>query len=323
MWKDDFVSIMSGATISLDDIERAMTLKDENLPAKIYKFRGFNENALSNFYSDTVWLCSADNYNDPYECCTTIDFEALHQAISKDNLSGFLSWGDLKEHLTQVEISQIRESNDPMRALAYSLLEKDGDIPEERRREVVEELVGAHLKRNNDYYQRFNKRAQKGTKICSFSERVDSVVMWGHYADNHQGFCLEYDVKDFPPGDVRRRILYPVIYSDQLFDATEYILQSMRYGDFNNLFGAMAAIHKSPDWAYEKEWRFVIPMGDSCQGKNYAMPQPSALYLGARIQEDKKETLVEIARKKGVPVYEMDLSPTEFRLKPRLYERKS
>ncbi|MBP9014788.1 MAG: DUF2971 domain-containing protein [Smithella sp.] len=323
MWKDELVSIMSGATISLEDIERAMTLKDQHLPRKIYKFRSVNKYAISNLSSETVWLCSADKYNDPYECCTTLNFEALHRAIQNHHFDELLSRNNLKDQLSRYEISEIRNADDPVRALSYALLEKDKSIPKEKHRQVVEALIDVQFKVSSENYQHFNQRAQRGMKICSFSERVDSVVMWGHYAKKHQGFCLEYNVEAWPLGEVRRRILYPVIYSDHLFDATKHILQSMKSRDFNNLYGAMAAIHKSPDWAYEKEWRFVLPMGESFQDENYPMPRPSALYLGARVQKEDKATLVDIARQKDIPVYEMALSPTEFKLEPRCYENNS
>ncbi|WP_081618881.1 DUF2971 domain-containing protein [Thioalkalivibrio sp. ARh3] len=323
MWKDEFVSIISGATISLEDIERAMTLKDEHLPPKLYKFRSVNEYAITNLSSDTVWLCSADKYNDPYECCTTLNFEVLHRAIQNHHFDELLSQNNLKYQLSQDEISKIRNADDPVRSLSHALLEKDGSVPQEKHKQIVEALIDAQFKVSSENYQHFNQRAQQGMKICSFSERVDSVVMWGHYANNHQGFCLEYDIESWPPGEVRRRMLYPVIYSDHILDATKHILQSMRSRDFNNLYGAMAAIHKSPDWAYEKEWRFVLPMGESFQDQNYPMPKPSALYLGSRIQKEDKATLLDIARQKGISVYEVALSPTEFKLEPRRYDDNS
>ena len=40
---------------------------------------------------------------------------------------------------------------------------------------------------------------QKTVKVACFSERVDSSIMWSHYADSHKGFCLEYKVK---PGEI-------------------------------------------------------------------------------------------------------------------------
>ena len=33
-------------------------------------------------------------------------------------------------------------------------------------------------------------------KIICFSEVYDSMLMWSHYADNHKGFLLAYDIND-------------------------------------------------------------------------------------------------------------------------------
>ena len=33
--------------------------------------------------------------------------------------------------------------------------------------------------------------------IACFSESKDSPTMWAHYADNHKGFVLEYDFKNY------------------------------------------------------------------------------------------------------------------------------
>ena len=55
--------------------ERAFALKRINLPKKIYKYRAINEYALENIQSDSVWLCSPDSYNDPYDCAITCAYE--------------------------------------------------------------------------------------------------------------------------------------------------------------------------------------------------------------------------------------------------------
>lgn len=152
-------------------------------------------------------------------------------------------------------------------------------------------------------------------KACSFSARNDSTVMWGHYANSHSGFCLEYDLSKWPLGGPHRRMLYPVIYSPTIFDSTKHILQSMNGGIFNNLFGIVAAIHKSPDWSYEDEWRFLLPLGRPFPDQNHSMPSPpSAIYIGARASDADTEKLLDIAKIKGVQAYKMHLSTEEFKM---------
>ncbi|HXU93708.1 MAG TPA: DUF2971 domain-containing protein [Gallionella sp.] len=317
MWIDEFLTLMSSSTITLDAIERAYELKDKNLPNKLYKFRAINSNSISNFENDTVWLCSADKYNDPYECATTWSTQDVLRQHSKSNIDQLLGHASLEKHLSPMEIDAIKASDDPLVELTKCSIGKHKDISPEKQ----DELIAALLKTSNDIasenISRMNEFIQQGTKICSFSSRLDSVVMWGHYANSHTGFALEYDITTWPRADIRRRILHPVIYKHTLFDSTKYHLQAItERKNFNNLFGAIAAIHKSPDWSYENEWRFVLPMGKTFPDQNYAMPIPSALYLGSRISDHDKNTLQAIANKKKIPVSQMSLSSFEFKLVP-------
>ena len=69
---------------------------------------------------------------------------------------------------------------------------------------------------------------QSSLKICSFSATAESIIMWSHYADQHRGFCVEYDLQSLPAENLFVRMMYPVIYSEKLFDATRYYLPSSR-----------------------------------------------------------------------------------------------
>src|SRR3954471_5525958 len=55
-----------------------------------------------------------------------------------------------------------------------------------------------------DYLKRMLAREVKvrldqelGTRgVLSLSERWNSVLMWSHYADNHRGVCIEFDLAE-------------------------------------------------------------------------------------------------------------------------------
>jgi hypothetical protein len=156
---------------------------------------------------------------------------------------------------------------------------------------------------------------QRGMRICSFSAIVDSILMWSHYGLNHTGFCIEYDINGLEANSILRRILHPVIYTEKLFDATKYYLEAVtNKTSFNNLFGLLASIYKGIDWSYEREWRIVLPMGESYPEHDFSMPIPNGIYLGAKISEKDKETLTKIASEKRINVYQMRMSETDFKL---------
>lgn len=316
MWIDEFLRLMTDSTITLTAIDRAYVLKDRNLPSKLYKFRAVNDHSISNFENDTVWLCSADKYNDPYECATTWSVQDVLREHTKSNIDQILGHVRLEEHLSPAELDIVYTADDPMREVTRLLVGKHEGVSPEKRDKMISALIDVSNNISAENIPRMNRLMQRGTKICSFSSRLDSIVMWGHYANSHTGFAMEYDVTTWPHGDIRRRMLHPVIYRQRLFDSTKCHLQAITGKDFNNLFGAIAAIHKSPDWSYEDEWRFVLPMGESFPDQNYPMPTPSAVYVGSRASDNDKGIILGIANRKGIPVRQMSLSPFEFSLIP-------
>lgn len=216
--------------------------------------------------------------------------------------------------MTDDELKQIRDSPEPLEELLNLMLPKDPKIPADSYAEIKTDLFAAFNKIHDEHLEKHFAFMQSGTKVCSFSARLDSVVMWGHYAANQTGFCLEYDVNAWLSGSSLRRMLFPVIYSEQLFDITKYLKQSMLHLDFNNLFAVISGMYKALDWAYEEEWRFILAMGEDFANRNIAISKPSAVYLGSRISNDDEAELLSIARDKDVPVFKMRLSPREFKL---------
>jgi hypothetical protein len=72
--------------------------------------------------------------------------------------------------------------------------------------------------------------------------------MWAHYADNHAGFCVEYEVSP-EPGDLN---LFSVNYSSQLpkISVSELIFSPIE--TFTRILTT-----KKIEWAYENEWRII------------------------------------------------------------------
>jgi hypothetical protein len=110
--------------------------------------------------------------------------------------------------------------------------------------------------------------------------------MWSHYASDHQGFCLSFaaDCGYF-------RLAQRVRYSDSfpvpslLFD-TDFVLNEKML------------LAKSPEWAYEDEWRVIeyIEDGDS-RSLEYPPDALEEVIFGARMSaNDKAEILTALKR---------------------------
>jgi len=123
------------------------------------------------------------------------------------------------------------------------------------------------------------------TKIffCSFSTRFDSTLMWSHYAKDHSGFCIEYDVGenlDF------KNNLFPVFYQKELFKLDREILKNSK--EKLSLYISNALLHKSTDWKYENEWRYIQIGQPLNNAKNIKAPKINKIILGSRFFESFK-----------------------------------
>ena len=160
-------------------------------------------------------------------------------------------------------------------------------------------------------------------RITCLSERMDSSLMWSHYANKHYGFCLEYDFTptlSYQPNDLlmAQLMLFPVHYSDDrpllskaLFDSKNlfnYIknkklpqntLEKLMYG----LLG------KSLDWSYEKEWRIF----QLAKQETMKLPKARKVFLGANMEEETKQRIIGIAKKKEIPVFQMYLIADKYK----------
>jgi hypothetical protein len=161
-----------------------------------------------------------------------------------------------------------------------------------------------------------SKAFREGFGVLCLTENSTSVLMWSHYSQNHQGFCIEYNFNGLDPADLRRRLCYPVFYRRKLTDATRY-MSKVNSGDYNNLFGQFMCLLKSDEWAYEREWRIVHAIGPADANREFAMPKPSAIILGALVKPDDEVWMRKFCINNSVPLKKVVQRHNEFRLEVR------
>ena len=109
-------------------------------------------------------------------------------------------------------------------------------------------------------------KASKPPLVLSFSTRISSSAMWGHYADTNTGVCLAFD---FPIENLKVQhgvltgtvkgfhdiLFQKVRYAENRFEmpASKFIHQEKMVSEIL----CSAAAYKALDWEYEKECRIV------------------------------------------------------------------
>jgi hypothetical protein len=86
-------------------------------------------------------------------------------------------------------------------------------------------------------------------------------------------------------------------------------------------------LHKSPDWAYEKEWRVVLPF-NNCSISLRPLTI-SAVILGARVERDTVDAVMELFQERersGRPplkIYQARLNEESFDINIRIHNNRS
>lgn len=248
---------------------------------KFYKYRAINEHSLNNIKDNTIWLNTADEFNDVYD--------GLFSFTDEINIDNILS--DMKTLLDAKGGNNLMMKN-----LGKS-------IPKDLEKTICEMYVALTTE--------IIQSNQKRTLVGSLSDRCDSIYMWGVYGNYGKGICIEYDYKDIQEAVEREKMgFYPVIYGKE-YPETKNLFKA--YLNKKQAFEKnYLALMKSEEWKQENEWR-IIGVNEKEVGKNIKL-KPSRIYFGPHTSEKDIEIVLE-ETKHQIECIKLEQSPTKFSLK--------
>lgn len=170
-----------------------------------------------------------------------------------------------------------------------------------------------------DEYQQYVEYLKTIFRTACFATTPYSQLMWGAgYADQHRGFCVEYTVLSQDPAyqDVYLN-LFPMIYCKTRPDVTTRIVKAKdkMYSDdvlWDIYFHG--ALRKSIDWAYQNEWRLLLPLGKNKADYNVKFFPITKVFLGNRMTETNRESIIDICKSKGIPYVGVTRNPLLFEM---------
>ena len=334
-FREEFAQIIEdievGQYTSREEVGKAihpmLQFIEKNLPEQLFKFRGCTEYSFDAFAKDELWLSKASLFNDLHDSLFFFNKENILNKINEMCSSGneFRVAAALKE--TQNSLKHLQIDTPETRQRISSIL---SSLDEKQLIDMMQLAIpdfGIFL---DQCFSEIKESIRNKTKMVCLSESIKSPLMWAHYADNNRGFALGYDFRNNEISqcsncpnrscnEMKQAVIYPIIYSDKRFDATDYgrwyveqrmnamagILQTPYGNDF--LF-VKAALHKSKDWEYESEWRIICSTPNPAIESKDRYPikkQPVAIYFGCQISDIYKKILSQIADEKGLAKYQM------------------
>lgn len=221
-------------------------MKQIQLPERLFRYRSadtdYFETELENaVLRNRIFLAQGNELNDPF------DFRPKYIVSSLKEINAKIRAG------AGVNVTRATFSNYAGGRMSRSLYRS-------KTAEIRKPLGHARLELFS--VNSFVRNLPSRTRLACFSELADSVPMWGHYADNHRGVCLEYEVKLGSGGQRRGLRPFPVTYQSERPTITTVELmdiasKSNRRPSEDDLFKVLDTIYlrKGLHWSYEKEWR--------------------------------------------------------------------
>ena len=313
------------------------------MPLKFYKFfpnktciddnqevRNYSIEALKN---NTVYLSSPSDFDDVYDSELDLDFETyerirLEEICRRCSLvfDDTTSSGELKNKL----LFHLRNSFMGTERFDTAFVKQESQLKCSSNELFAYRLMSA-IQKGKKYdqalddvikvdYDTYVKSLRETFRVACFSTNPYSQLMWGGlYADCHRGFCLEYAID---PNDNRFQTIfcnmYPMIYCKTRPDMTEMFAKAQdeipsEASVWNIYFHG--ALRKSVDWAFQDEWRLLLPLGMIKNG-DYNVPffPISKVLLGNRMGEDKRKEIIDICEKNHIPYRRMVKNKSVFEM---------
>lgn len=300
----DSLCSLDGKDIAADSLKLNAAIK---YPNTICRYRSVTMSTIAALQTNSLYFSSSFHYDDPFDTFLNINWEYIEsQTLSRD-LTLSSEYDKFISTCKQFGIPTEKYTFDSFKAL------KNEDLLR-LTRDNFTKVIRPHFKKH--LYS-----------IC-FAEDPLNENLWLKYANNHTGFCLEYSLKDdtkFSFESFQSGIsLYPVYYSNDRYDATNYVICLSVYYLLDLIDKPMAQrfkldmpMHWEPEKVslikhkcheYDAEWR-IISHSSERSSVNWI---PTSLYIGLRTGEVERKLIVRAAVAAGIKkIYNVIISPTD------------
>ncbi len=225
-------------------IEQGVIQKSRN--QLIYKYRSIEQGAEI-LASSQLYFSTPDKFNDPFDCQLSVNSQNTDQEIYDYFVRYFGK--SIPDNVLQDLIKQTKDNPD-------------------RWQEILDESI---------------KQTTNKTGVCCFSINMSNLLLWSHYAEQHKGICLGFDIEkdaDFfkYPLMIRYSSVYPIFnHIKEQQDLVDKLLQT-----------------KSKDWSYEEELRIMkINSSGLFKFKKEALVE---IIFGSKSSDDDINRIINIAK---------------------------
>ena len=306
-WIDDFIKLYSSK--EKGDFTKALELKREHIPNKLYRYRttGNLEYLKGEICDGEIFLSLPSEMNDPFDSHSVLGEK--HPAPYIQSKNEYMS--RFKDIMDKDTFDKIFDDDNWFELMSLFTAENSGSSHNVNA--IKESIIYATMKMLEDMNTTLNDTINKSYRFACFTEKSTNLPMWNHYANEHTGVCLEYDISTIYDVFIINR-LFPIKYTEKLPDgtllATHHKINEFAFLDY-------FLMHKLKDWSYEAEWRLILSPGTWFnslgevpedywhKGKKIKFAVPSQVILGTKIKESDEEEIRKWCKEHNIPVQKM------------------
>jgi|SRR5450759_6250 hypothetical protein len=271
---------------------------------KLYKY--LPPSRISVIRDCTIRFTQYGDFNDPFELNPNINRIAEEEEI---------------RNLVDRDFVQLIEDEYSKHPIISAYISKESfiQLAESQREHVKNGVIGMERQLVGLLPEMLQKTTNSLLGALSLSEIRNHELMWSHYANEHRGFVIGFDVAH-------------QFFNQKRTDVDE--LRHLRKIDYRekppvinlmNTSGEELFFVKSLKWEYESEWRMLMPLADSSKVIerqpypihlfSFPVESVSEVILGARMSDEDKgilKTLMNDKKYEHVKLYQAELDNASF-----------
>lgn len=331
--------------------------KNEYLPKHLFKYYSPTSENILDIQNQKLWFSHPTFFNDPFDCNIGYDSEKYEKnrllkfiedsgCVDKDLKNGFTV--EEKQRIQRCYLGETIYWTTKYESF-YDVKRKLFESKSKEYRDKVDKYLRVQIEQIDykiEKLKNINIRVACFSELDKYKEFHNQILMWSHYADNHKGFCVEYDLellkkeieftlkeyefyKDKDKYLKERNIaivkagLFPVEYTSNRVNIPVSKLNQIDFDDigrikYNSNIDELiykTFIVKSSKWSYEKEWRIIIDDKISNYFNNkIPFPYAKTIFLGCKASNDLIETMIKIGNDIKAEVLLMKTDGKKFAL---------
>jgi len=230
------------------------------VPEKIYRYQKFSALSLNALCIDQLYFSDPAAFNDPLDCKPSVEQDSDKKTLSLI-LSGLIKKRVEQDVLASLKIAKIEGDQGKVHAKQQALQSAEYELcniayhatnPEYKMSTEEAECWLLTLEIQSELLKQNNRG------VCCLSAEYDNPLLWSHYGDQHNGFCVGYSLERNP-----KPIIHEVLYGGIRTVKTSLIAQAILNNDIcsQKELDDNILLSKALPWNYEKEWRILGRIG--------------------------------------------------------------